>query len=318
MKKLNLLFAFCILLLNFAQAQAPNQFNYSGVARNAANQPVANGQLGIKISILQGSPTGNALYVETQNITTNTNGIFNLQIGTGSVISGSMGMINWSYGPYFIKVEMDVTGNTNYTIVGITQLISVPYAMHAQTAGSLIGGGSSGSFNHFIGEAFGGGVIFHLWKDAQGVEHGLVVATTDQSTSQAWSNITNLLIGQTAQNSWDGLSNSNAIVAQSGHTNSAARLCLDLVRGGFSDWYLPSIQELSMLWNNSFTVVKSLSQISGASQLASADYWSSSEFSQSYSNVYGNNAWWISFESGRDSFDGGKGNTNYVRAIRAF
>jgi hypothetical protein len=90
------------------------------------------------------------------------------------------------------------------------------------------------------------------------------------------------------------------------------------VRGGFSDWYLPSIQELSMLWNNSFTVVKSLSQISGASQLASADYWSSSEFSQSYSNVYGNNAWWISFESGRDSFDGGKGNTNYVRAIRAF
>jgi hypothetical protein len=309
MKKLNLLFAFCILLLNFAQSQAPNKFNYSGVARNAANQPISSVAIGIRISILQGSGTGTSVYAETHKPTTNTIGLFNLAIGEGTIQSGIMSAINWANGPFFIKVEMDVTGGANYTIVGITELISVPYAMHAQTAGSLIGGGSSGSFNHFIGEQFEGGIIFHLWKDNTGAEHGLIVDLNDLSTSQVWSNVDQTLIGPNAQSSWDGLSNSNAIVAQIGHTSSAALLCLNSTNGGKNDWYLPSIQELYMLWDNYYTITKSLIQIN-ATQLSQKNYWSSSEENASYA--------WHMFFKGGTSNNNPKSNLAYVRAVRSF
>jgi hypothetical protein len=233
-----------------------------------------------------------------------------LSIGAGKSPSSDFAKIDWSKGPYFVKTETDVAGGTNYQLTALSELMSVPYAIHAKTAESIVGGNNSGSFTHYIGEEFGGGVIFHLWKDKLGVEHGLVVAITDQSTSQAWSNIKDVEIGQTAKSSWDGLSNSNAIVNQSGHTSSAAKLCLDLVSGGQNDWYLPSIQELNMLWNNYFTVVKFLSQISGATQFGSASYWSSSE-----SNNL--NALGFNFSSGNAN-NINKTNTYYIRAIRSF
>ena len=304
-----------VLLSVSLWAQAPQQFSYQAVIRNSSNALVTSTAIGMKISLLQGSATGNAVYEETHTPITNTNGLVSISIGGGTVVSGTFAAINWANGPYFVKTETDPAGNTNYSLTTTSQLLSVPFALHAKTAESIVGGnsgGGSGSFSHYIGEAFGGGVIFHLWKDAQGVEHGLVVATTDQSAAQVWSNIDNVEIGQTAQSSWDGLSNSNAIVTQSGHTSSAAKLCLDLVSGGQSDWYLPSNQELSMLWNNYFTVVKSLSQISGASQLASvSNYWSSSEGNSTY-------AWYVSFDQGGLGYDHLKVRTFYVRAVRAF
>jgi hypothetical protein len=137
------------------------------------------------------------------------------------------------------------------------------------------------------------------------------VALTDQSTTQAWSNVSSTLIGATAQSSWDGLSNSNAIVGQAGHTSSAAKLCLDLVSGGQSDWYLPAIDELRLLWHNRFNVNKSLSTIGGATVLpVNANYWSSSE---SLNNV----AWYFNFGNGLAN-NLNKSNPNYVRAVRAF
>jgi hypothetical protein len=272
----------------------------------------------MKISLLQGSETGTAVYVETHTPTSNTNGLVSIAIGGGTkdASSTAFASIDWSKGPYFVKTETDASGGTNYSLTTTSQLLSVPYAIHAKTAESIVGsnaGGGNGGFSHYIGEEFGGGVIFHLWKDKLGAEHGLVVATTDQSADQTWSNIKDLEIGQTANSSWDGLSNSNAIVNQSGHTSSAAKLCLDLVSGGQNDWYLPSIQELNMLWNNYFTVVKSLAQISGATQLGSAAYWSSSEGSR-YS------AWSFGFGNGDANFSNStiKTNTSFVRAVRAF
>jgi hypothetical protein len=168
----------------------------------------------------------------------------------------------------------------------------------------------AGSFTHYIGEVFGGGVVFHLWKDAQGVEHGLIVDKTDLSVSQVWSNMDSTLIGTSAQSSWDGLSNSNAIVAQAGHTSSASALCLNSTNGGQSDWYLPSIQELNMLWSSYYTVARSLSQISGATQMKTAGYWSSSEYNYCA-------GWYFSFPNG-NVYASGKYNTYYVRAVRAF
>lgn len=178
------------------------------------------------------------------------------------------------------------------------------------SAWTLIGGCV---FTHYIGEHFGGGVIFHLWKDSLGVEHGLIVATTDQATNYHWSNVYNELIGPTAQSSWDGLSNSIAIISQSHHSSSAAKLCLDLVSNGHEDWYLPSLDELSLLWHNRFNVNKTLSTIVGSMPLplSNEGYWSSTE----RDNIY---AWYFKFNSGFSATNG-KHLLNYsVRAIRAF
>jgi hypothetical protein len=174
--------------------------------------------------------------------------------------------------------------------------------------------GNSGGFTHYIGEQFGGGVIFHVWKDAQGVEHGLIVDLNDLG-QEVWSNINNQLIGSSAQSSWDGLSNSNAIIAQAAHTNSAAALCLNSNNGGQSDWYLPSILELNMLWNNYYTVDRILFQISGASQMGNV-FWSSKE------SFNASGAWYFDFDTGTAENNGTTGleksTLMNVRAIRAF
>jgi hypothetical protein len=312
-KKITLLSTLCFLLFALgAKAQTPpNAFNYSAVARNAAGQPIATTTIGIQITILKTSPTGASQYSENHFVNTDAFGLFNLVIGAGAVQSGSMATIDWSNDNYYLKVGMDAAGGTNFLTMGTTQLLSVPYALYAKSAGTVSGGGTGGNFTHYIGEEFGGGVIFHLWKDAQGLEHGLIVDKTDLSTSQVWSNIDQTLIGPSAQSPWDGLSNSNAIVGQAGHSSSAAALCLNSTNGGQSDWYLPSIQELNMLWNNYYTVARSLTQISGATQLQLAVYWSSSE----YANF---SAWSFSFYTGSAYGTSLKTNASYVRAVRAF
>src|SRR5574344_746388 len=309
MKKIITL-VFVTLLTAIVWAQSPQKMSYQAVIRDASNNLVSNTAVAMQISILQGSTEGTAVYVETQEPTTNDNGLVSFEIGAGTLVSGNFTTIDWVNGPYFVKTETDPDGTTGgiaYTITGTSQLLSVPYALYAANAGTATGGGN---FTHYIGEEYGGGVIFHLWKDNAGVEHGLIVALTDQSGSQAWSDVTLTEIGASAQSSWDGLSNSNAIVGQAGHTSSAAKLCLDLVSGGQSDWYLPSIQELNMLWNNYYTVARVLSQISGAAQLSNSFYWSSSEFNDNY-------AWNFNFDDGY-TYGNYKDDTYYVRAVRAF
>jgi len=314
MKKITLLSTLCFLLLTLVvNAQTPpNAFNYSAVARNAAGQPIATTTIGIQVTILKTSPTGASQYSENHFVNTDAYGLFNLVIGAGAVQSGSMATIDWSNDNYYLKVGMDAAGGTNFLTMGTTQLLSVPYALYAKSAGTVSGGGTGGGFTHYIGEEFGGGVIFHLWKDAQGVEHGLIVDKTDLSTSQVWSNVDQTLIGPSAQSSWDGLSNSNAIVGQAGHTSSASALCLNSTNGGQSDWYLPSIQELNMLWNNYYTVARSLTQISGATQLQPAFYWSSTEYATFFT------AWTFFFSTGAANYGNDKANPNFVRAVRAF
>ena len=160
-----------------------------------------------------------------------------------------------------------------------------------------------------------GGVIFHRYKDGTN-ENYLVIDTTDISTSSFWSNIDTLLIGATAQSTWDGLSNSNAIVAQVGFTSGAANGCLISTNNGQSDWYLPAIDELSLLWQNRFNVNRTLSgnssasTIPGATQIGYNNYWSSTE----YNNF---TAWYFYFGNGYAGSIS-KNNTYYVRAVRKF
>ena len=114
-----------------AQAQAPQKFSYQAVIRNASNALVANTNVGMRISILQGSATGTANYAETHTATTNANGLAIIQIGSGTVITGVFANINWGSGIYFIKTETDITGGNNYTIIGASQLLSVPFALNS-------------------------------------------------------------------------------------------------------------------------------------------------------------------------------------------
>ena len=130
MKKL--IFSFLFLLASTAVwAQVPQQISYQSVIRDGNNKVIASSTVGIKISLLQGSATGAAVYVETHSKTTNANGLVSLEIGTGTVLSGSFASIDWANGPYLVKTETDPAGGTNYSAPGVFALNSVPYALYA-------------------------------------------------------------------------------------------------------------------------------------------------------------------------------------------
>ena len=119
----------CLLIGTSIFAQAPQKMSYQAVIRNTSGALVTSTSVGMKISILQGSETGTVSYSETQTASTNANGLVSLEIGAGTVVTGTFAGINWGNGPYFIKTQTDPTGGTNYTIVGSSQLLSVPYAL---------------------------------------------------------------------------------------------------------------------------------------------------------------------------------------------
>ncbi|MFZ4455789.1 MAG: DUF1566 domain-containing protein [Bacteroidales bacterium] len=331
-------------------AQSPEKISYQSVVRSSGNFLLTSTRITMRLSILQGTSSGEAVYVELHNPTTNANGLASIEIGGGVVVSGGFSSIDWSNGIYFIKTEIDPTGGTNYTISGVSQLLSVPYSLYSKKAEALVNpinynnlvnkpitdgsetiilGGASISISgngteispyivnstigsHYVGEVYGGGVIF--WVN-ETKSHGLIVSMIDLSTSQTWSNI-NTSIGTSASSDWNGLGNSTAIISQTGHTNSAARLCLnytnnDYGTGIFDDWYLPSIAELEIISKNFFEVQKALDNDNNSSTipLAKILYWSSSESSTSafshnfLTGVYG---------------AGVKNNAYRVRAIRSF
>jgi hypothetical protein len=131
--------AAALLMTASVWAQAPEKMSYQALVRDASDALITNQAVGMQISILQGSATGTAVYEETQTPSTNANGLVSLEIGTGTVVSGDFSTIDWANDTYFIKTETDPTGGTTYTITGTSQLMSVPYALHAKTAESVTG-----------------------------------------------------------------------------------------------------------------------------------------------------------------------------------
>ena len=139
-----LLILLIFLMATYAWAQAPQKMSYQAIIRNASNVVVASSTVGIKISIVKGSPNGPAVFAERHTKSTNANGLLSLEIGAGTVLSGIFSSIDWGNGPYFIKTETDPLGGTNYSIVGATELLSVPYALFAATSGNTAAVGPAG------------------------------------------------------------------------------------------------------------------------------------------------------------------------------
>jgi hypothetical protein len=120
-----------LLMTIQAWSQVPQKINYQAVIRNSSNALVINTPVKMRISILKGGPSGSVVYREIHNPTTNTSGAVNLVIGQGSQPSGSIADIKWEIDSYYLKTETDPANGDNYTIVGTTQMFSVPYALFA-------------------------------------------------------------------------------------------------------------------------------------------------------------------------------------------
>ena len=356
--------------------QAPEGFKYQAVVRDGGGIILTNQTVGYQLTILQTSPSGTAVYTETFSPTTNGYGLVNLEIGTGTT-ADDFTIIDWGNGPYFMETAVDITGGTAYTVMGTSQLMSVPYALYAKTSGNGAGpvgpqgpagndgvDGTSGATGPqgpagndgvtgpqgpagndgadgadgqgglttagsginvtgagtvvspyvvsttstcglAIGQTYQGGIIFYL--DPSGC-HGLVAAPTDQSTGNPWYNGSDMDTRAYGSGLFEGKYNTAMINFNQGGTTSAAAICQSLSLGGFSDWYLPSIEELNKMYQNiGQGNTLGLGNVGG---FANTGYWSSTEYVN-----YG--AWTQLFFSGYQNYDYKIANY-YVRAVRAF
>lgn len=312
-----------ILIMESLFAQAPEAMSYQAIIRNNNDQLISNQNIGIQISILQDNTNGTAVYVETQTPTSNVNGLVSLEIGMGTIVSGNFENINWSAGSYFIKTEVDPLGGQNYSIIGTSQMLSVPYAFHAKTADSLTGtiiesdplfaasvaagitatdtaywsnkqntliagegiqiSGDTVSLApinnnaFYLGQDTLGGVVFYIYFDQHGDQHGLIVSKII-GAGQWQSNLSTTQANRT----WDGIFNFNLM------TNSPIKTWIQTF---FTpEWYIPSIDELSILWHNRYHVNKAFHE-AGVSLLQNIHYWSSTEASNSQ-------AWYFAFMEG--------------------
>ncbi len=133
MKNYYLFTLILLISLSSAFAQVPQSFKYQAVARNSEGNAISNTNIGVKISIIADNVSGPVVYSEAFTPQSNTVGIFNVNIGTGSVLSGNFPGIDWGADEYFLSVAIDIAGGTNYTEMGTSQLLSVPYSMYTSS-----------------------------------------------------------------------------------------------------------------------------------------------------------------------------------------
>lgn len=181
--------------------------------------------------------------------------------------------------PLIAQVEFDrhiqLTGpDGERKITGIELPINDFDAVNKAYVDNALSGGGA----HYVGEFFGGGIVFAVWNE--GVEqHGLICATQDVSASHIYSNQNTLLIGSSAQSETKGAANSAAITSQAGHTSSAAQLCTAFSGGGFSDWYLPARYEIELIRGNLALIQFLLNDDGDPSTIpiSGGTFWSSTE-----------------------------------------
>lgn len=142
MKKYILMLLVCTASLCFGQV--PQAFNYQGIAVDASGAPLADATIELQFSIIEGSMTNAAVYVETQNTTTSSIGHFSADVGFGNSVAGSFSNVDWSVQSHFLKVEMDTDGS-GFSYSNTVQLTAVPYARAVATADRVLSPGNAGA-----------------------------------------------------------------------------------------------------------------------------------------------------------------------------
>ena len=115
-------------------SQTPAAFKYQTVCRDASGVILANQMLGFRLSLLQGSPNGPTVFSETHSTASNDFGVVNLNVGQGNSVQGNIQNLDWINNSYFLKVEFDPSGQSNYLFMGSSQIMAVPYALNAKHA----------------------------------------------------------------------------------------------------------------------------------------------------------------------------------------
>lgn len=293
--KISIITTFTLFITLLSFGQAPNAFKYQAVVRNAGGTIITNQSIGLRITLFQGSPTGTAIYTETFSPTTNSYGLVNIEIGTGAT-TDDFSIIDWANGPYFIETAVDLSGGTSYAIMGTSQLLSVPYALHSKSAETVT---NLPAEEFYLGQDTLGGIVFYIYRNELGDQHGLIVSKTEGV--EVWQTVYSLT---GADRTWDGEYNTSVM------TNSPAK---DWVTNNFPvEWYLPSVDELNILFNNRFHVNSALYNLGETLLANTGTYWSSQESTT-------NNGWFFYFAQGyANATANSKGDPRNVRAVRKF
>ncbi|MFP4471865.1 MAG: FISUMP domain-containing protein, partial [Bacteroidales bacterium] len=151
MKNITLLFTAILMSLSLL-AQVPQGINYQTVIRDGAGDILPDADIHLQITIRSGAPDGAVVYQETHQATTNAFGLVNLVIGNGNVQSGIFADISWGGGDKYLETAIDLDGNGNYTVLGVTQFLSVPYAVFSQKAAAVQDGANPGEMLYWNGE----------------------------------------------------------------------------------------------------------------------------------------------------------------------
>ncbi|MCB0654246.1 MAG: hypothetical protein KDC85_23405 [Saprospiraceae bacterium] len=132
---------FGLFLSVVLMAQSPQSFSYQAVATDVNGDELTEQDIALKAVILRGSITGTVEWEELHYVTTDLFGLFTINIGEGNPNGGAVSQfadINWSNGPFFLRIEMDVTGGSSFVTVGTNQLLSVPFSLYADQSEKAI------------------------------------------------------------------------------------------------------------------------------------------------------------------------------------
>lgn len=288
------LFLSCFLLLSLALlAQPPQLIPYQAIARDNTGSPVLNQNIGLRFTVHDQTIGGAVIWQESQIVVSNNLGIIVTALGGTTQLTS----VDWGSGSKFLQVEMDIAGGTNYLDMGTQQMMSVPYALYAETSGnpgnpgynslittlnepagvncasggvkivhgldlnqnnilddseidllniSYVCNGSGNSNNSItVGSSFGGGIV--LYVDETG-EHGIIAAEQDYNySSTSWCN--SLWAGTTSTSVGSGKHNTKWL-SEFCTGNGLVDEIMNLTLNGFSDWYLPSKDELMLMQLN--------------------------------------------------------------------
>jgi hypothetical protein len=337
-----LLCAFFWMLPNTALlAQTGDKMSYQAILRDAGGQLLINQKVTLKVNIRIGQAGGTILFSEQHQPTTNENGLVSVNVGGGNPILGSLGDISWDSGAFFIETQIDPKGGNQFELTTRSPLHAVPYAFHAKSAEKLsvpfeekdpvfaesvaagITNADTLAWNNkqdmlqagegiviennviqrkkdafYLGQDTLGGIVFYIYLDQNGQQKGLIVSKSE--TNAAWQSLAS---STNANRSWDGPYNTARM------TNSPARAWL---LNNFDDeWYLPSIDELSLLYHHRMHVNAALHQGGHTLLSHTAEYWSSTEANTA-------NAHNFHFLYGSAYLATNKTNAYLVRPIRAF